>query len=92
MTANTFGYFSASSTARRLLSTEVPIVMMRVTPASVGAAQDIVKVRREIRIIKMGVGFYDCHFDRSEAKWRNLLLFNVASGFGTARDARLRST
>ena len=34
----------------------------------------------------MGVSFYDCHFDRSEAKWRNLLQFNVASGFGTARD------
>ena len=35
MTAKTFGYFSASATARRLLSIEVPIVMMRVTPASV---------------------------------------------------------
>src|SRR5437870_8135025 len=30
-----FGYFSARSIARRLLSTEVPIVMIRVTPASV---------------------------------------------------------
>ena len=57
MTAKTFGYFSARSTARRLLSSEVPIVMMRVTPASVGAPKNVVEVRREIRVVKMSVSF-----------------------------------
>jgi hypothetical protein len=37
--------------------------------------QDVIKVRREIRIIQVGMGFYDCHFDRSKADWRNLILF-----------------
>ena len=60
MTANMFGYFSANSTARRLLSIEVPIVMMRVTPASSARRNTSVEVRREIRIIKMSVSFYDC--------------------------------
>ena len=52
MTAKTFEYFSASSTARRLLSTEVPIVRMRVTPASVARAQNVIEIRSEIRVIR----------------------------------------
>ncbi len=56
MTAKTFGYFSASSTARRLLSSEVPIVRMRVTPASVARAQDVLEVGGEIRVIEVSVG------------------------------------
>ena len=56
MTAKTFGYFSASSTARRLLSSEVPIVRMRVTPASVARAQDLLKIGCEIRVIEVSVG------------------------------------
>ena len=30
---------------------------------------------REIRVIEVGVGFYNCHFERSEAESRNLSLF-----------------
>ena len=55
MTAKMFGYFSASSTARRLLSIDVPMVMMRVTPASVARREHVVEVGREIRVIEVGV-------------------------------------
>ena len=39
------------------------------------APQHVVKIGREIRVIEMGVSFYDCHFDGSKAEGRNLLLF-----------------
>ena len=51
------GYFSARSIARRLLSIEVPIVMMRVTPASVARRSTSSKIVGEIRIIEMRVSF-----------------------------------
>ena len=56
MAAKTFGYFPARSTARRLLSTDVPMVMMRVTPASVARLQHIVEIVGEIGVIEMRVG------------------------------------
>jgi hypothetical protein len=40
----------------------------------------------------MGATFYVCHFDRSEAQWRNLLLFIVARLPGVARDVATLGT
>ena len=52
-----FACVSANWTARRLLAIDVPIVMMRVTPASSGALQDLIEVSGEVGIIEMGVRF-----------------------------------
>ena len=49
--------FSAKSIARRLLAIDVPMVRMRVTPASVARRKHVVEVGREIGVIEVGVGF-----------------------------------
>ncbi len=51
------GSDSASAMALRLLSSEVPMLTMRVTPASSARRSTSGEIRLEIRVIEMGVGF-----------------------------------
>ena len=87
MTAKMFEFFSAKSIARWLLAIDVPMVRMRVTPASVRASQHVVEVRREIGVIEVGVGFDQHVFKKGplpkrhsslsfRAESRNLSLFH----------------
>ncbi len=54
---------SASATARRLLSSDVPMLTNRVTPASSARRSTSAKIRLEIRVIQVRVGFGQ-HGDR----------------------------